>query len=55
VTSTAPVQRCQQVNNFETVITGYQVTYEFDGQRFSTQLPYNPGNQLRVNVAVSPR
>jgi len=55
VTTTVPVQRCQQVNNFETVITGYQVTYEYDGQRFSTRLPYNPGSQLRVNVAVTPR
>lgn len=55
VTSTVPVQRCQQVNKFETVTTGYQVTYEYDGQRFSTRLPYNPGNQLRVNVAVTPR
>lgn len=49
------VQRCQQVDSFETVTTGYNVTYEYDGQRFSTRLPYNPGNQLRVNVAVSPR
>jgi uncharacterized protein YcfJ len=55
VTSTVPVQRCQQVNNFEAVTTGYQVTFEYDGQRFSTRLPYSPGNQLRVNVAVTPR
>ncbi|MGH8679119.1 MAG: glycine zipper 2TM domain-containing protein, partial [Burkholderiales bacterium] len=55
VTSIVPVQRCQQVDNFQTVTNGYQVTYEYAGQRFSTQLPYNPGNQLRVNVAVSPR
>ena len=55
VTTTAPVQRCRQVDNFETVTTGYMVTYEYDGQRFSTRLPYNPGNQLRVNVAVTPR
>ena len=55
VVTSQPVQRCQQVDNFETVTTGYHVTYEYDGQRFSTRLPYNPGNQLRVNVAVSPR
>jgi uncharacterized protein YcfJ len=55
VTTTVPVQRCQQVDNFQTVTTGYQVTYEYDGQRFSARLPYNPGNQLRVNVAVTPR
>lgn len=55
VVATQPVQRCQQMDSFQTVTTGYHVTYEFDGQRFSTRLPYNPGNQLRVNVAVSPR
>jgi uncharacterized protein YcfJ len=53
-TTTAPVQRCRQVDNFQAVTTGYMVTYEYDGQRFSTRLPYNPGNQLRVNVAVTP-
>jgi uncharacterized protein YcfJ len=55
VTTTTPVQRCRKVDNFETVTTGYMVTYEYDGQRFSTRLPYNPGNQLHVNVAVTPR
>ncbi len=55
VTTTTPVQRCRQVDNFQPVTTGYTVTYEYDGQRFSTRLPYNPGNQLRVNVAVTPR
>jgi uncharacterized protein YcfJ len=42
------------VDNFEMVTAGYQVTYEYGGQRFSTRLPYNPGNQLPVNVAVTP-
>ena len=55
VTTTTPVQRCRQVDNFQAVTTGYIVTYEYGGQRFSTRLPYNPGNQLRVNVAVTPR
>lgn len=54
-TTTTPVQRCRQVDNFETITTGYMVTYEYDGQRFQTRLPHNPGNQLRVNVAVTPR
>jgi uncharacterized protein YcfJ len=55
VVTTQPVQRCRQVDHFETVTTGYHVTYEYDGQRFSTRLPYDPGNRLRVDVAVSPR
>ena len=50
-----PVQKCQQVDHLETRTTGYQVTYEYDGQRFLTRLPYNPGSQLRVNVAVTPQ
>jgi uncharacterized protein YcfJ len=55
VTTTTPVQRCRQVDSFQAVTTGYMVTYEYAGQRFSTRLPYNPGDQLRVNVAVTPR
>jgi len=55
VTSTVPVQRCRQVDNFQSVTSGYMVTYEYGGQRFSTRLPYDPGSQLRVNVAVTPR
>ena len=55
VTTSVPVQRCRQVDNLQSVAAGYMVTYEYGGQRFSTRLPYNPGNQLRVNVAVTPR
>ena len=55
VTTTVPVQRCRQIDSFEAVVTGYQVTFEYDGQRFSSRLPYNPGNQLRINVTVTPR
>jgi uncharacterized protein YcfJ len=55
ITTTTPVQRCQQVDHYETVTTGYTVIYEYDGQRFSTRLPYHPGTQLRVNVSVTPR
>lgn len=54
-TTTTPVQRCHQVDNFETVTSGYMVAYEYEGQQFKTRLPYNPGNELRVNVAVTPR
>lgn len=55
VTTTVPVQRCRQVDSFQSVTSGYLVTYEYGGQRFSTRLPYDPGNQLRVNVSVTPR
>ncbi len=54
-TTNTPVQHCKQFDNFVTVTSGYAVTYEYEGQRFQTRLPYNPGNELRVNVAVTPR
>jgi uncharacterized protein YcfJ len=55
VVTTQPVQVCRQVDYFESVTTGYHVTYDYAGQRYSTRLPYHPGNRLAVNVAVSPR
>src|SRR3954469_902958 len=55
VITNQPVRRCRQVENYQSVTTGYNVTYEYDGQRFQTRLPYNPGATLRVNVAVTPR
>lgn len=54
ITTTTPVQRCRQVDHFETITTGYLVNFEFDGQRFSSRLPYDPGRELRVNVSVVP-
>jgi uncharacterized protein YcfJ len=53
--ASVPVQRCEQVSGTQTQATAYMVTYEYDGQRFMARLPYHPGNQLRVNVSVSPR
>ncbi len=54
VTTVVPVQRCRQVDNFVPAITGYRVTYEYDGQRFSTRLPNDPGARLPVRVSVVP-
>jgi uncharacterized protein YcfJ len=55
-TRSVPVQRCEQVSvNAQTQTTGYMVTYEYDGQRFMARLPYHPGNQIRVNVSVTPK
>lgn len=54
-TTTVPVQRCETVANYDKRIAGYMVTYEYDGWRFTTKLPHHPGNDLRVNVAVTPR
>lgn len=50
------VERCDQriEQTYEERIDGYQVEYEYWGQRYFTRLPYDPGERLRVQVAVRP-
>ena len=50
------VQRCavRYEENWEDHIDGYQVRYEYHGREYVTQMPYDPGNKLRVSVEVQP-
>jgi uncharacterized protein YcfJ len=50
------VQRCQvrYEDQYEERIEGYRVTYEYNGREYTTRMPYDPGSQIRVRVAVSP-
>jgi uncharacterized protein YcfJ len=45
-----PVRRCQTVSSYETRVVGYDVMYEYAGQRYSTRMARDPGTQLAVNV-----
>lgn len=45
-----PVRRCQTTNAFENRIVGYDVVYDYAGQRYSTRMARDPGKQLAVNV-----
>jgi uncharacterized protein YcfJ len=49
----AQVQRCQSLDNYRQVITGYDVRYRFNGREFTTRLPYDPGAYLNLNVSYS--
>jgi uncharacterized protein YcfJ len=51
-----PVERCETVitEREEERIDGYQVVYRYNGQRYSTRMPYDPGDRLRVRVDVRP-
>ena len=53
-TTMTPVQRCRMVDHYD-VRTTYTVVYVYQGQRFSTKLPYDPGKQLKVNVSAVPQ
>lgn len=49
-------QRCSIVTEQHPreYLTGYRVTYLYGGETETTVLPYDPGEQLRVNVSLSP-
>ena len=50
------VQRCdvRYEQEYEERIEGYRVTYEYNGREYTTRLPYDPGERIRVRVAVAP-
>jgi uncharacterized protein YcfJ len=49
-----PVQRCVMVDNWQTRTNGYAVTYEYRGHTYTSVMPYDPGQRLRVRVVVQP-
>jgi uncharacterized protein YcfJ len=50
------VQRCQVSHREQWAeeIDGYRVTYVYRGREYVTQMPYDPGQRIRVNVDVRP-
>jgi uncharacterized protein YcfJ len=51
-----PVQRCATTirEHQEERIDGYRVVYRYNGQKYATQMPYDPGREIRVRVDVQP-
>lgn len=51
-----PVERCKTSYRAhrEERIDGYRVTYRYNGQKYVTEMPYDPGNTIRVRVDVRP-
>ena len=48
------VQRCGTVDGTRPQLQGYEVHYVYAGREYKAQLPYDPGQRLRVNVDVQP-
>ena len=48
------IQRCGTVDTTRMKLQGYEVHYQYGGREYTTQLPYDPGPRLRVNVDVQP-
>lgn len=51
-----PVERCRTVyrSHQEERIKAYRVTYRYHGQKYMTEMPYDPGQKIRVRVDVRP-
>lgn len=54
-TRSVPVQACYQVDNWQSVTTGYLVNYEYNGRAYSTVTDQQPGRYIDVSVAIEPR
>jgi uncharacterized protein YcfJ len=50
-----PVRHCRTVDNWQTRTNGYAVTYEYHGRTYTSVMPYDPGERVRLHVAVTPR
>ena len=48
------VQRCEQQTSYQNQVVGYNVVYEYGGQRYSTQMQNQPGSTIPINVTVNP-
>ena len=49
-----PVRTCQTVTQYHNQTVGYDVTYEYRGQRYSARLAQDPGERIALNVSVAP-
>jgi len=51
-----PVTQCEmrQQTHEEERIDGYHVVYSYNGQKYATRMPNDPGNRVRIRVDVRP-
>jgi uncharacterized protein YcfJ len=50
---TRPIQRCQTVQSYRQILTGYQVTYYYNGRNTTVVLPYDPGPRVAIDVGIT--
>lgn len=49
------VRHCRMVDHWQSRTNGYAVTYEYRGQTYTSVMPYDPGERIRLRVSVNPR
>ena len=53
-TDAVPVRSCRDEVTYRDQINGYRVTYEYQGQMYTTVLAHDPGATLKLNVTATP-
>ena len=48
-----PVRDCRTVSSYENRVIGYDVVYEYNGQRYTTRTATDPGPRLLIDVRSS--
>jgi uncharacterized protein YcfJ len=48
------VRNCQTATRIDSRVIGYDVVYDYHGQRYSARLAQDPGTQVPLNVQVTP-
>jgi uncharacterized protein YcfJ len=52
--TTQSVERCRLTDHWVQRLTGYSVTWRYAGREFTSVMPSAPGNNLRVQIQVTP-
>jgi uncharacterized protein YcfJ len=53
--SERPVERCQLVEHWVSRNNGYAVTYEYHGHTYTSILPYDPGQRIKLHISLTPQ
>lgn len=48
--ATVVSRRCRTVSSYDNRVVGYDVVYDYNGQRYATRLPRDPGPRLAIDV-----
>ncbi len=48
------VKQCRTVDHWESRTSGYEVTYDYRGHSYTSNMSYDPGERVRLRVLVEP-
>ena len=51
-TPPATLRNCQTLMRYEPRVVGYDITYEYQGQRYATRVAQDPGRRIALNVSA---